>query len=182
MKVFNVILGVFALFGASYCILFPGKTFLTSGWVVTMLLAVWGICAVFSFFTEKKEGKSSKSEMILGILGIVMGIAAATITLLGIFMAPIFTTLLVDMTMLLMFCLWLFISGIDSIVAAIRIKKTTGSKWWIFTLVMGILVLLGAVYGLFHGIFLAQMIGLGIGYLLICYGVRLIASAFENND
>ncbi len=182
MKVFNVILGVFALFGASYCILFPGRTFLTSGWVVTMLLAAWGICAVFSFFTGKKEGKKSKSEMILGILGIVMGIAAAVITLLGIFMAPVFTTLLVDMIMLAMFCIWLFASGIDSVVAAFRIKKITGSKWWIFTLIMGILILLGAIYGVFHGIFLAQVMGLGIGYMLICYGVRLIASAFENND
>ncbi len=178
MKVFNVILGVFAFFGAFYCIFRPGITFLSSGWVVAILLVAWGLCSLFSHFSNKKAEKS-KSGMLLGILGIIGGLTVSVFCLLNDFRIM---TGIIDAISLIVLWVWMFLSGIDSIATAVRIKKNTQSKWWIFTLIMGILLLLGVVYGLFHALFMMRLAGFLIGYMLIAYGVRLIASAFESTE
>ncbi len=178
MKVFNVILGVFALFGASFCIFFPGLTFLNTGWVVSILLACWGICSLFTFVSNKKAEKS-KSGMILGIIGLAVGIALATLCLLNDFKIM---TVLTDAIILCVLCAWMFISGVDSIVTAVRMKNAGGSKWWIFTLIMGILILLGAVYGCFHAALFVFVEAFVVGWFLAGYGVRLIASVFESSE
>ncbi len=175
MKVFNVILGVFALFGASFCIFFPGLTFLNTGWVLSALLAGWGICSLFNFFSNKKAQKS-KGGMILGIIAIVAGLTLATFCLLNDFRVM---TILTDAIILCVLCAWMFISGANSILTAVKIKKAGTSKMWIFSLIMGILVLLGAVYGCFHVAFFVYVEAFVVGYFLVAYGIRLIASVFE---
>ena len=43
MKVLNFIFGLLSVIGAFYCIFYPGLTFLNSGWIVTILLGMWGL-------------------------------------------------------------------------------------------------------------------------------------------
>lgn len=179
MKVFNCILGVFAIFGAFYCILWPGVTFLNTGWIVTVLLGVWGICAIFDYFSKPKDNERPKNNAAMGVLGLIGGIAAAVISILALFMPRI--SIMVDVIMLYFLVCWFIISGIISIVGAVKISKVSQSKGWIFTLIMGILILLAGIYGIFHMFIMAQTAGLLIGIMLMTYGVRLICSVFENN-
>ncbi len=178
MKVFNCILGVFSIIGAIYCIFYPGITFLNSGWIVSVLLGVWGICAIFDYVSNRKNNENSKSKVALGILGLICGIAAAVLSILAIFIPAIY--LMLDMIILYLFSFWLIVSGISSIIASVQMKKVADSAIWILTLIWGILVLIAGIYGVFHMIFLAQMLGILMGVLLITYGVRLISSVFEN--
>ncbi|MCQ4022571.1 MULTISPECIES: DUF308 domain-containing protein [unclassified Ruminococcus] len=178
MKVFNCIFGIFSIFAAIYCIFFPGLTFLNSGWIVTVLLGAWGICAIFDYASNKSSGKS-KSEAAVGTLGLVAGIAAAVLSVVSLFIPGI--RLLLDTFILCIFAGWLFVSGINSIADSFKVKKT-GSKSWILSLILGILVLLAAIYGIFNLIFLAQTLGLVIGFMLMTYGIRLIMSVFEKTD
>lgn len=180
MKVFNCILGVFAIFGACYCIFYPGVSFINAGWIITLLLGGWGICAIFDYFSNRKTAPKSKNEAFMGVLGLICGICAAVFSVLAIFV-PRFT-LLLDAFMMYMFCGWMIVSGINSIFKATDIKKTTGSKWWIFTLIMGILVAIAGVYGIFHALFLARILGYLIGFWLMAFGVRLICSVFEKQE
>ncbi len=176
MKIFNCILGIFAILASIYCIFYPGITFLNSGWIVTILLGAWGLCAIFDYATNHSKDDKPKSEAAIGTLGLVLGIAAAVFSLLAIFLPSI--QVILDFIILCMFAFWLIISGISSIAVSFSIKKT-GSKRWILSLILGILVLLGEVYGIFHMIFVAQTIGILIGMLLMTYGIRLIMSVFE---
>ena len=79
MKVFNCIFGILSIIGAIYCMFYPGLTFLNAGWIVTILLGVWGICSVIDYFAKRKKAKAEQSEAIMGTLGLVVGIAAAVI-------------------------------------------------------------------------------------------------------
>lgn len=178
MKVFNCIFGVFAIFGAIYSIAFPGLTFINSGWLVTILLGVWGICAIFDYATNKNNPEKSKTTGAMGALGLVAGIGAAVVSVLSVFMPSI--QILLDITILCVFAGWLVVSGITSTVIAVK-AKGLGGKGWIFSLILGILVLLSGIYGFFHLIFMAQTIGILIGFLLMVYGFRLICSVFEQN-
>lgn len=176
MKVFNCILGVFAVFGAIYCIFFPGVTFLNTGWIVTVLLGAWGVCSIFEYANKRKENKS-KAEAVLGVFGLVLGISAAVFSTLALFRADL--RLILDITMLYVFCVWLMISGVNSIISSVQIKKTTDSKLWVWTLVWGILTVLCAAFGAVHPLFLAKVIGTVIGAMIMLYGFRLIFSVFE---
>lgn len=113
MKAFNCIFGIFSVIGAIYCIFYPGMTFLNSGWIAAVLLGVWGICSIFDFSRNRCKGNKSKSEAVMGVLGLVAGIAAAVISVLAMFMPGI--RLIFDIIMLCVFAGWLIVSGISSI-------------------------------------------------------------------
>ncbi len=179
MKIFNCIIGIFAIFASVYCIFYPGITFLNSGWIVTVLLGAWGICAIFDYATNHNKEEKPKSEAAIGTLGLVLGIVAAVFSVLALFLPGI--RVMLDIIILCMFAAWLLVSGINSIIVSFSIKKT-GSKRWILTLILGIIVLLGGLYGIFNLVFVAQTIGLLIGMLLMTYGLRLILSVFEKTD
>ena len=170
MKVFNCIFGILSIIGAIYCMFYPGLTFLNTGWIVTILLGVWGICSVI-------EAKAEQSEAIMGTLGLVVGIAAAVISILAMFMPGI--RLMFDVIILCIFSGWLVVDGISSVAMSFKVKKASSSGAWLIPLFCGILVIIGGIYGFFHLIFAAQTIGFMIGVLLSIYGVKLILSAFE---
>lgn len=177
MKVFNCIFGVISIISAIYCIVYPGIAFLNSGWIVAVLLGVWGICAIADYASKRKKEDKSKGEAAMGALGLVAGIAAAVISVLALFMPSI--RILLDIIILSIFAGWLIISGLSSAVKSFKVRES-GSKRWILTLVCGILVLVAGIYGVFHLLFVAQTIGILIGILLMIYGIRLILSVFEN--
>ncbi len=180
MKVFNCIFGIFAIFGAIYSILYPGLTFINSGWLVSILLGVWGICAIFEYATTRKNPNNDKSVGAMGTVGLIGGIVATVLSICAVFIPSV--QLMLDFSIVCLFASWLVISGITSSVIAVKAKNLTTGKGWIFSLILGILVLLSGLYGFFHLLFIAQTIGILIGVLLMVYGVRLICSVFENNN
>ena len=176
MKVFNCIFGILSIIGAIYCMFYPGLTFLNSGWIVTILLGVWGICSVIDYFAKRKKTKAEQSEAVMGTLGLIAGIAAAVISVLAMFMPSI--RLMFDVIILCIFSGWLVVDGISSVAMSFKVKNT-GSSAWLIPLFCGILVIIGGIYGFFHLVFAAQTIGFMIGVLLSIYGVKLILSEFE---
>ncbi len=176
MKVFNCVFGVISIIAAIYCIFYPGVAFLNSGWIVAVLLGVWGICAIADYMAKRKKEDKSKTEAAMGVLGLVAGIAAAVVSILALFIPSI--RMLLDIIILSIFAGWLIISGITSAAVSFKTRKA-GSKRWVLTLVCGILVLLAGIYGVFHLIFVAQTIGILIGILLMIYGIRLVLSVVE---
>ena len=180
MKVFNAIIGVFAIFGSLYCILWPGESFLNAGWVVALLLLMWGVCSIVSAVfckKEEKEGKESKELAGKGTVGLALGIAAAVISLLALFVPAV--EVMFDIIILLIFVFWLLFSGIYSIVKAIKNSKTSESNGWIFSLILGILMVLIGLFCVSNLLFEIALVGVIIGIGLMVAGVRLISSAFE---
>lgn len=175
MKVFNCILGVFSVLGAIYCMFYPGLTFLSTGWLITILLGVIGFCSIFEYATreDKNQGKGLIAD---GVLGLICGIGSAVVSVLGIFSPAVRGWL--DMIMLMLFTFWLAYSGVTSIFKAVSIKKNHGRMWG-FTLALGIITLIVGLYGAIHPLVTAFTIGYIIGVELMIYGVRLIASLFE---
>lgn len=179
MKVFNCILGVFTVFASLYCLCFPGITFLGYGWLLSILVGVWGICMIFDYFSKKKHSdeQTKKVDISMGVFGLIFGILAAVLSIVAIFVPSVRITM--DAVFLCMLAGWLVVAGIVSVAQSFETKKS-GSKMWILTLLMGILIILTGIYGVFHLIFLAQFIGIYIGITFAIYGVRLIMSVFEN--
>lgn len=181
MKTFNCILGVFSIFGAIYCMFFPGATFLNSSLIVAVLLGVLGICSIFEFATNRdKKNENGRRKLIAGgVLELIFGISAATLSVLAIFIPGVRAVL--DITILLMFVFWLIYAGVSGIFGAVAQKKL-GGRMWIFSLVMSILLIVTGLYGASHLMYAAFAIGYMIGIGLLVYGIRLVMSVFEDKD
>lgn len=178
MKAVNCIFGIISVLAAIGYFIHPGITFLNTGWIVAALLGAWGICAILNFVSNRKKGGQSMGEAVMGVLGLVAGIASAVVSVLALFSPRIRITL--DVIVLYVFAGWLIVSGIGSIARSWKAKKE-GANTWIFTMILGIAVLLAGVYGIFHLISASQTMGYLIGMLLMAYGVRMILSVFERS-
>ncbi|MBQ3068664.1 MAG: DUF308 domain-containing protein [Clostridia bacterium] len=176
MKVLNAIVGVLALIASIYTFAFPGVTFLKTGWFVTILLCVWGACALFTALSDKKDA-NSKQTLGSAILALLGGVGTALLTTLSIFHPGL--SLILDIVVVDIFAVWLMLSGISGALSAVKILKPTGNSLWILSLILGVLTAIAGLYGIFHLILMAQTIGILLGVLMMLYGVRLLASLFE---
>ena len=181
MKTFNCILGVFSIFGAIYCMCFPGATFLSSGLIVAILLGVLGVCSIFEYASnrERKNEEGRKGLVANGVIELIFGISAAVMSVLALFIPWVCGVL--DIMILIMFVFWLIYAGVLGIFRAVAQKKRSG-KFWVLTLVMSILLIITGLYGASHLLYAAFAIGYMIGIELLVYGVRLIMSVFEDKE
>lgn len=181
MKTFNCILGVFSILGAVYCMFFPGVTFLSTGWIAAILLGVYGICSIFEYFSNpaRKEKKNNSGLIAGGVIGLIIGIASAVLSVIALFSTGIRAIL--DVTILLLFAFWLVYSGVAGIIGAVMRKKNGGKMWWL-SLVLGIILILSGIYGATHPLIAAFSVGYMIGIELMIYGIGLIMTVFENNE
>jgi uncharacterized membrane protein HdeD (DUF308 family) len=180
MKVINGIVGVLSIFGAIYCLFFPGLSFINIGWVITTILGIFGICSIIFYFTKKKMYENLMIEGVHGAFGLVVGIAAAVVSMLAIFVPSIQAVL--DLIILIIFAIWMILDGVSSIAESFAMKKASTSKSWILALVLGIIMLIFGIYGICHLIFVARFIGITMGIMLMSYGIKLIASLFEKDE
>ena len=180
MKVINGIVGVLSIFGAIYCLFFPGLSFINIGWVITTILGIFGICSIIFYFTKKKMYENLMIEGVHGAFGLVVGIAAAVVSILAIFVPSIQAVL--DLIILIIFAIWMILDGVSSIAESFAMKKASTSKSWILALVLGIIMLIFGIYEICHLIFVARFIGITMGIMLMSYGIKLIASLFEKDE
>lgn len=175
MKVFNCIMGIFSLFAAFYCFFMPGvSAVMTIGWIVTCLLGVIGFCGIF----EYARNKDKKSQMINGTVSLILAIGAAVLSTIAMFDVTLRATF--DLMIVVLFALWLVLSGVDSTVTSFKVKKEGAKNWWL-SLVLGILLIVVGMYSGTHLIFTTRTLGYIMGFSLTMYGIRLICSVFEKN-
>lgn len=173
MKVFNCIMGIFSLFAAFYCFFMPGiSAVMTIGWIVTCLLGVIGFCGIFEYARNKKE----KKDMVNGVIGLILAIGAAVLSTIAMFDVSLRATY--DLIVVVMFALWLVLSGVDSTVTSFQLKKEGHKSWWL-TLILGILVIIMGMYAGTHLIYATMTLGYVMGFSLTFYGIKLICSVFE---
>lgn len=120
MKVFNCILGILTVLASIYCIFYPGLTFLNVGWIVTIILGLWGISSIISYAASRNDG-NNKEKALMGTLGLIAGIAAAVVSVLAMFMPGI--RVMFDILILAIFAVWLIVDGISSIATSFKVKN-----------------------------------------------------------
>lgn len=87
-------------------------------------------------------------EGVHGVFGLVVGIAAAVVSILAIFVPSIQAVL--DLIILIIFAIWMILDGVSSIAESFAMKKASTSKSWILALVLGIIMLIFGIYGICH--------------------------------
>lgn len=151
------------------CIFTPLLTFMSTGYYVVIMIAIFGIFGIIKAIAEKKFG----INFVFSILSILMG---------GIMLAFPGTLLLAESVMLIMTAVWFVMMGIDTIIYAVSVKKVIGSKIWTLQLIFGILAVLVGGYSFFHPMLTAVSLGVLIGIFFIETGFTMIFSGIAVKD
>lgn len=178
MQIFNIIIGILAIFCGIYNLFWPELSFLNAGWFVAIVLLLWGICAIATYAIDKRQhGDKDRYNASTGVTGLVFGIIAVVVSVLALFIAPIEAMFMV--IILITFMVFLAVSGVQSIIRGVSLKKTVDSRGWILQIVLGTLQLIAALIGLGNWFFTAGLISVLFGIMMLIFGVSLITAAFS---
>ncbi len=167
MRVLSIILGVILIIGGVFCIAYPTATFATLGWLVGILLLISGINGIAAYVTGRKSGGATVWDLVFGILTVVLGVF--------LLFSPLAVGI-TDIVLVYLFSIWMVVGGILRIVAGVGvIRKHTGSKAWIWMLILGILMILLGIFGFFFPLVNALAMGWMMGFFIIFQGFNLIA-------
>ena len=107
MSILSIILGVLMIVGGVFCMFTPFATFLSAGFMIAIMLFMYGIFGVVRFF-QKEAGAL---ELISSILAIIVGVIA--IVRPG-------GALVIDGFVLNMVSAWLLVKGLINIIISIQ--------------------------------------------------------------
>ena len=167
MLVLSVIFGIILILGGISCLFSPAETFIAAGFIITILMLVYGIIGVVRVITKK----SGPLELIPSILAIIIGIIAI--------LRP-GTTLVMDALMAYLFAAWFVVQGVVSIY--VSIKSRHENKGWILALILGIIGTLLGIISLIQPLISALAIGILISVYLIEAGLSMIVLATAVNQ
>ncbi len=170
MKVFNAIIGLYAVTNALYCIFWPEETVLGIGWIATVLLILWGIASIAEYFFSKKKVKGLATG---GGVGLALGIVALVASLISIFSysgAAI-------VTIIVILCLSLGIA-VKGVIELVDRRKAKGRA---MTVVAGLFHLIAGLFGALSLAFLSESLPLALGIVLLIVGVAEFSSLFGND-
>ncbi len=161
MTVLFVILGILLVAGGFSCIFTPLLTFLDAGYFVVILMIAFGVAGIINAIAEKRF----RVNFVFSILSVLLGI---------LMLALPQSLILAESVMLIMTAVWFVLMGIVTIIEAVSVTRTTGSKIWILQLIFGILAVLVGGYSFFQPVLMAVSLGVLIGIFFIETGFTLM--------
>ena len=164
MTVLFVLLGILLIAGGVGCIFTPVATMLSAGYLVGIVLLVYGIFGIVRAVTEKGE----VVDWILSILAIIVGIVA-------LFRPG--GTLVIDGILIYLLAAFFLVQGVLQIYKGIKSRKeNSGWGWNIFAGILGLVV---GIICIANPMVSVVTIGILIGLFFIEAGVSLCAIAMS---
>ena len=159
-KIWLVISGILLVVLGILCIAKPAATLFATAWLIGCFTLFAGISRlVFTFRTERFIPNSG-TRMLSALLQILLGI---------LFLC---NNIFVAISIPIIFAMWVFVEGITIFVQSFDFKRVGFSSWWTLML-LGIIVAVLGVLGLYNieatGNIVAILIGVGIIVMGIAY-------------
>ncbi len=159
MSIISIILGVILIAGGVFCMFTPFATFLSAGYMLAIMLFIYGIFGIVRFF-QKEAGVL---ELIASILAIVVGVIAI-VRPGGI--------LVMDSFVLNMVSAWLLVKGLINIIVSIQGRDEI--KGWGWGVAAGVLSIVAGVLSFLHPGITALTVGIMMGVVFVENGIDMI--------
>jgi uncharacterized membrane protein HdeD (DUF308 family) len=139
-------------------------------WVtfVGIYMLIDGMVMLISGFSEQPAGQSRWPLLVIGVLGLLAGLIILWNPALG------------GITLTIVIAAWAIVTGILTIIAAIRVREEIDNEWWL---------IISGVLAIIFGILVFQNVLAGIltiawifGIFAIVAGILSIALAFRVRD
>ena len=159
MGILSIILGVILIVGGVFCMFTPFATFLSAGYMIAIMLFIYGIFGIVRFF-QKEAGAL---ELVSSILAIIVGVIA--IVRPG-------GTLVLDGFVLNMVSAWLLVKGLINIIVSIQERNEV--KGWGWGVAAGVLSIVAGVLSFMHPTITALTVGIMMGLVFVENGIDMI--------
>ena len=159
MSILSIILGVLLIIGGVCCMFTPFATFLSAGFIIAIMMFVYGVYGVVRFFNKE----SGVLELISSILAILVGVIAVV--------RP-GSTLVIDGFVLNMVSAWLVVKGFINIIIFIRARNEV--KGWGWGVAVGVLSVIAGILSFMHPMITALTVGIMMGMFFIENGIDMI--------
>ena len=175
-KILSVLFGIMIIVDGVICLVLPGLTFLTLGYMIGVGMLLDGIGRIINWYQMDRGTEQSGWVLVSSIVSLTLG---------AILMGSDAMQLTMDAFIVYMAIVWLITLGILRITNALRIRKMRsnirdfqpdtpfGRNWWI-ALIFGILLIVFGIIGMFTPATIIRTIGTLIGIAIIISGANLI--------
>ena len=159
MSFLSIVLGIILIIGGVCCMFTPFGTFLSAGFIIAIMMFVYGVYGVVRFFNKE----SGVLELISSILAIIVGVIA--IVRPG-------STLVIDGFVLNMVSAWLLVKGLINIIVSIQSRNEV--KGWGWGVAAGVLSIVAGVLSFMHPAITALTVGVLMGLYFVESGIDMI--------
>ena len=159
MSILSIILGVILIVGGVFCMFTPFATFLSAGFMIAIMLFMYGIFGLVRFF-QKEAGAL---ELISSILAIIVGVIA--IVRPG-------GALVIDGFVLNMVSAWLLVKGLINIIVSIQGRNEI--KGWGWGVAIGVLSIVAGILSFLNPTITALTVGILMGLIFVENGIEMI--------
>lgn len=159
MKVLTIILGVLLAICGVVCLTSPEATFIETGYVVAIMLLVYGVIGVIAVIARRVR----PSFLWAAIPAIIIGV-------ISLFFPS--DKMNIHIVLVYLLAVWFVLQGISSMYMSIRVRYF--DRGWFLGLLLGILSICLGVYTALHPTLGAFTIGVLVGIYLIEAGMDLI--------
>lgn len=166
MKILSIILGVLLAICGVSCMFKPIMSFIDTGYLLVILLLVYGIIGIIRVLTVKMY----KMDFIFSILSVIASLVILFVPRM---------LLMTEGLLVYIMAAWFIVKGIDSVYISVK-TKSKDNKWWIWGLVIGILSGLLGIYSFLHPLLVAFTMGTLIGLYFIETGIDMVIMAVQN--
>lgn len=167
MSVVCVILGIIMIIGGIACFFTPIATALAAGYIIGILLLVFGIFGIIKAITDKGDAL----DWVLSILAIIVGIFSVVRP--NIVYVGSDGSLQVDSLLVYVFIIFFLIEGVIQICIAFK-SKAVNPNWYV-NLIAGIICVVVGIIFLARPMVAAVTIGFLVAFIFFSAGASLIA-------
>ncbi|MBQ8161486.1 MAG: DUF308 domain-containing protein [Clostridia bacterium] len=174
-KILSAILGLLMMASGIYCLMTPGLTFMTVGWLIGCNMIADAAGNIITWKERKDEGMADGWTLAGAIASLAFGIVLLGSNALQ---------LSVDMFVAYLAAAWLLVIGIMRFVRSMKLRrfhralntKIVAKRWWVVMLNGIVLIALG-ILSLMNPTITAFAIGTMMGLNILFAGVNLISTA-----
>ncbi len=160
---FPLVIGVLSIVFGILCLTNPASEMETIALYIDLAIAAYGLFSCIAAILNRDNKKRLASDLILGIILIVLAILVfANLALVGKYLPTVVGFVMI-------------ISGIVDLFRSIVLLKNGVKSWWLSAIVAAVVLVLGFIFLLNPG-FVGQTIGIFTGIALIINGVSSLIS------
>ena len=167
MRVFTIISGVLLVLTGLFCFANPGETFLSLAFILGMIMVASSVIQGVAYCWGRAGMQNSQKDnngwiLTEAIITLILGILVLT------------SQIAADVAIPMVFGMWVMFSGVLRVVTATLIDRSNKRTNFAWTLITGVLCILGGLYAFLNPIIAGLAIAVLLGIMFLLQGISTL--------
>lgn len=167
LRLLTIISGILLVLTGLFCFANPGETFLSLAFILGMIMVVSSVIQGVAYCWGRAGMKNSQKDNN----GWILTEAIITLILGGLVLS---SQIAADAAIPMVFGMWVMFSGVLRVVTATLIDRTNKTSNFVWTLITGVLCILGGLYAFLNPIIAGLAIAILLGVMFMLQGISTL--------